>query len=371
MTTLKKSLYGQSLPVQKRLYNIIFIFGITVGLLGTATCFFLNTPKQALFISIGMTVLFLIFWIAGILKPKYAGNYIICSIAILNFIILPALYLTGGSIDGGISVYVAMGLALTLFFIEEKKGRILCLVEVIYDAIVYYLSYLYRESVYRITELPQGPQFRKFSFWVTGTNVLIATFGVCILSIIVFNLFREEANLVESSMKQLSRLAQTDSLTGLYSRRFLYDYLTSVTAKSKDSFKPFSIILIDIDDFKLVNDAYGHPTGDKVLKELACIIRSCINPGDTASRYGGEEFIIALPEVTQSDAIKKADEIRKKTEEHVFNTETGEKIQLTVSAGIAEYNCSLTVESFIALADRHMYMAKKNGKNRVYGGSSK
>nr|WP_276576375.1 GGDEF domain-containing protein [Caldicoprobacter algeriensis] len=168
---------------------------------------------------------------------------------------------------------------------------------------------------------------------------------VC-LGVLVYNLYKE---------------AYTDVLTGLYSRRYFYKRVANNKIKP-----PFSLLLIDIDDFKSVNDTYGHVVGDFVLRQFADILRNNAREDDVIARWGGEEFVMALPETNIDEAFNIADAIRKAVEGHCFCCE-GVTCSITVSIGIASIDERADIddiEQFFVTADKALYKAKEN-KNYI------
>lgn len=165
---------------------------------------------------------------------------------------------------------------------------------------------------------------------------------------------------------ELTRLATTDSLTGLNNHRVFQERLNEEISRTERYSKVLSLIMFDIDHFKSFNDTYGHQTGDKVLKEIGGIINNSIRNVDFPARYGGEEFVIIVPETGCDEAVIIAERIRRRVLEHPFTTETGERVMMTISAGIACYPSDATLkEDFIRKTDQALYFAKNHGRNRV------
>lgn len=160
---------------------------------------------------------------------------------------------------------------------------------------------------------------------------------------------------------EIRRLTEIDRLTQIYNRLKLDSVIKSEMERSKRSNSHFSIILMDIDRFKMVNDHYGHIVGDEVLKEIASIIKSSIRKIDTPGRWGGEEFLIILPESNLEGALNLAEKLRKKIEKHKFS-KVG---NLTSSFGVAEFENGISENELLKRADDGMYEAKKTGRNKV------
>ncbi|SNR77611.1 GGDEF domain-containing protein [Desulfurobacterium atlanticum] len=165
--------------------------------------------------------------------------------------------------------------------------------------------------------------------------------------------------MVYSKLKTASQKALTDALTEAFNRHAL----ENVEKSFKD--RHYSALMIDIDHFKAINDKYGHEAGDRVLKELVRKLRDKIRDNDKIFRYGGEEFVVLLPETSKENAKKLAERIRKHIEETEVEIGEGKKIKVTVSIGVAERKEGETIEDAIKRADEAMYRAKKAGRNRV------
>lgn len=156
---------------------------------------------------------------------------------------------------------------------------------------------------------------------------------------------------------EVRRMVQTDRLTGLYARHYLDDHIGMLQKRDPRG----SLIVVDIDNFKLVNDTYGHQAGDEVLVKISAITRACVREGDIPSRWGGEELAVYLPGATKEQAEQVAERIRRR----VFS-ETNP--QTTVSCGISEWrreDDKISVESLFYRADMALYKAKHEGKNRI------
>lgn len=161
--------------------------------------------------------------------------------------------------------------------------------------------------------------------------------------------------------EEIRRLTEIDSLTQLYNRFKLDAVLKIEMERYGRSGSPFSVIMLDIDDFKKVNDTYGHVVGDKVLVELAAILQKTIRKIDTAGRWGGEEFLIILPESGLKGGYALAEKLRKKIDEHFF-PDAG---HITSSFGVAAAEKGIDGQDLVYRADKAMYQAKKSGKNQV------
>jgi len=165
--------------------------------------------------------------------------------------------------------------------------------------------------------------------------------------------------------EKLERLATFDSLTGLYNRRAILGKLRELINLANRYKEDFSLSMLDIDHFKKVNDRYGHLTGDDVLEKVAALIRGNIRDTDIAGRYGGEEFIIILPQATLSSAWVVAERLRSIIEQAEMKDPAGNVFAITVSQGLAGWERGEDAHSLISRSDEALYKAKEKGRNRV------
>lgn len=172
---------------------------------------------------------------------------------------------------------------------------------------------------------------------------------------------------LRASVKQTIELAVTDPLTGLYNRRYLDNHLNVLFNRSMARGRPLSVLITDIDRFKHVNDTYGHDGGDEVLREFSNRVRSTIRGADLACRYGGEEFVVVMPDTSPEIAAAVAERLRAAIESAPFMLKhSGEALNVTASFGIASRIASvLTPGQLMKHADLALYEAKNTGRNRV------
>jgi diguanylate cyclase (GGDEF)-like protein len=175
---------------------------------------------------------------------------------------------------------------------------------------------------------------------------------------------REQLLAVEQLRAELSELVTRDSLTGLHNRRYLIDALEREVAQARPGVQPLSVVMLDIDHFKRVNDRFGHVVGDEVITATARWITTLIQEGETAARYGGEEFVLVLPGCTAESARRRAEALRELCEVSPVMI-GGEAVTSTISVGVAEFRSSDSPAALIDAADQALYAAKTLGRNRV------
>lgn len=189
------------------------------------------------------------------------------------------------------------------------------------------------------------------------------------LNDLIQQLEQNKAKLSEEK-NTLEVISITDELTGLYNRRYINHELNRLSSLTATLGKNISLLMLDLDHFKQVNDNYGHFVGDKVLKEFALLLNKCSRNSDVVGRFGGEEFVIIVPFVQETIAWEIAERIRQEVESHIFDQENN-KIKITVSIGIASMRPvsqdknQAIVERLITGADNCLYQAKKSGRNKT------
>ena len=174
-------------------------------------------------------------------------------------------------------------------------------------------------------------------------------------------------NDLEESHNQLKLLASQDHMTKLYNRRYFSEISTTILELAIRHQKPLSLMMIDIDKFKKINDTYGHHIGDIVIISLANTLKELSRKSDIVCRFGGEEFLILLPETDIVGADSIAEKIRKSVEETLVDIEEDQRLKYTISTGISEVKIKeeTNLEETIQRADEALYKAKEGGRNRV------
>ena len=214
------------------------------------------------------------------------------------------------------------------------------------------------------------------AFWQTGWFAIVA---LCLAGLLAYGIYRwrvaqlyiqaenlrrqvaERTEELLAKNKELEQLAVTDRLTNLYNRLYLDHALARELALAQRAGEPFSLIMIDVDRFKAINDALGHLTGDQVLKAIADILRARVRATDIAGRWGGEEFLLICPGTSIEGAAEVAETLRKLIEE----SDCRAVARCTASFGIASFRDGDSVTTLVSRADQALYRAKENGRNRV------
>ena len=214
--------------------------------------------------------------------------------------------------------------------------------------------------------------------FITHENMKLLTILTKEFSLVIENTrlverLRKKQLSLEKANREIKLLSRVDSLTGCYNRGYLNEFLPREITRALRYQRPLALAMCDIDNFKNINDTYGHPCGDEVLKKLVQSISEVIRADtDWLARYGGEEFLIVLPETHLKDAHGLAERLRKKISQKAIVTKEDE-MSITASFGVTGFNSSnppgnITPEVLVGMADRYLYEAKKQGRNKVISG---
>jgi diguanylate cyclase len=179
----------------------------------------------------------------------------------------------------------------------------------------------------------------------------------------------EKIRHLEAELVQASELVREDQLTGVLNRRGLDDAFQREISRAERSQSSLSIALLDLDNFKRLNDTYGHQAGDRALVHMIDVVKATVRPHDIIARYGGEEFLILLPDTGIDEAEAVIVRLQRALTKHFF-LNNSEKLLITFSAGVAQLHTGETRESVVDRADEALYDAKRAGKNRVHRAST-
>jgi len=204
------------------------------------------------------------------------------------------------------------------------------------------------------------------SIYIFAIIIGIAVF-VAVIFYRRYMLLQKENRLLKEKEEELRHLATTDFLTQLYNRRYCIETGEKLFQLAKRKNRPMSVILFDIDDFKDVNDTYGHKVGDAVLVSLGIKLSRNSRISDIVCRFGGEEFLILLPDTSTKEALLIAEKLRTLITDIKIKTSSDAYVNVTVSMGIAsiDFMKDWSIEDIIKRADNALYIAKNSGKNKV------
>jgi diguanylate cyclase (GGDEF)-like protein len=222
--------------------------------------------------------------------------------------------------------------------------------------------------LFLLTDKPIAMPHDSYLERVATMLVFILTIGRCMFvgmfsSSMKHSLYQSGQKLKEA-YKRIEELAELDELTGSFNRRCIMRMLDEEIARAGRSASPCSIALIDLDWFKRINDAYGHPTGDEVLRTFAITMFANIRGVDRFGRYGGEEFLLVLPDMAADNAVRALDRLRAIIGDLDWSA-FSPGMKVTISAGVATLRPNENPDTFLARADSALYSAKARGRNRI------
>jgi len=293
-------------------------------------------------------------------KPTDKGHYVYDKISWIKYVPSMNLYVVSSAYVSELEA-VANTLHKKIIFL----GLLILLVSLLFSA--YYLHRLF-SPVCALTktadEIAKGNYSIRASVTTDDEIAKLATnFNTMV------DRLEEQIKTLDEKVKEktekLKKLAITDSLTGLYNRRYFTEIAAEIFELERRENDTLSVIMLDIDKFKKVNDTYGHQAGDMVITRLASVLENMKRESDVVSRYGGEEFILLLPKTSVDGAYILAERIRHEIEEISVTLDDGREIKFTVSLGVAEvdYGEDHTIETVIKRADDALYQAKASGRN--------
>ncbi|MEN6460600.1 MAG: diguanylate cyclase [Syntrophomonas sp.] len=340
--------------LEHRVFNFYCILGLFVSLLTFLIICYLDLPLIA---GISMLVFFvfaLFCWYLSRFRRLFRISTFM-AVSVLIFVLTPGLWiLNSGSTGGGQYYFVFWGLLISSIYRGWRRYTWLVLLFITIGVLMY-IEYTYPFIIVTYDN-------RNARYFDVYTSFILAMLSTTIIFIIYSNGYRNEHEHVKKYAAHMEKIAITDGLTGLYNHTHLYSCLENELKQAESSQSSLSLIMVDSDHFKMLNDTYGHPTGNLVLIKFADIMRSTIRKSDIAGRYGGDEFLIICPNTTLEEAIFTTEKLRKIVETTNFG-ESGQ-IRLTISCGVTTWageNCSMIIEQ----VDQALYAAKRSGRNRL------
>jgi diguanylate cyclase (GGDEF)-like protein len=294
--------------------------------------------------------------------PKIIGGIIIFmstlmfGMAIVNFKLLRLITIA--------VIALIFFIALSLFQVSRETAFIIVILLSVPIGIFFANSHVFSGLVLTILVLTG---YCMASFSILKTNgIIMPTFSPAIAITLTFVLFYCYTRIKHYMGKMhMINLASRDGLTGLMNRRYFNAIIDSeFDGIASHRFKKLSLVMCDIDDFKKLNDTFGHQAGDEVLRRVAKVMKSKCRATDIIARYGGEEFVFVFPGAGIEEISGLVEEIRQSVERETFNFKKQMR-SVTISMGLAQYFRGMKKEELIEKADQALYRAKKEGKNRV------
>ena len=335
----------KEIELKERLTLIFYMAGFGLSVIAIITTFLLGKP---FWVNTPNLLLMLSCLLLPFLYPNNFDKIVKIVLYSVAFVYLPISYYINGGHEGIGILYFLMVVIYFNFFYEGKKlAKVIGSVLTLY-VVVIIMGYIYPELItYHINDTS-----RIIDMIMSFVSISIV---ISLVSNVIFYSYR-----IEKDDKELST---TDQLTEVYNRRYFLDALKSEFDHFELSKIHFYVMMIDLDDFKIVNDTYGHLYGDEILKGVAKAIKSCLREHDIVARYGGEEFSVIISHDTLENGKTIAERIRKAVEDVKYRG----KNNITVSIGIVKNKVNDTLLGIIKRSDDFLYEAKGKGKNRVEG----
>ncbi len=330
---------------------LAFIMGLAQHLAPIATI-------ATLLCSLWMFVLLIV----GIRRPKSLPVCRLILVCGLNFVLLPPAYFACGGLTSGMVLFYLVSLFLTAVLLRGRARIIVFASSLLFLAYSLHFGYYHPDW---IISLSPRQEYEDVIMTFCTTGLALGA-----MTIFILNAYDNERKRNEILVSQLSSLSVHDALSGLYNRRELFrrlDLLYQPPVERKNVIKRDGcyIVMFDIDDFKLLNDTYGHQFGDEVLSTVASKLGEAVVPdnGELAARYGGEEFVCIFYSRSINDAFRRADEARAAIEHLRWKKQPS--LTVTISGGIV--SCEHYAELDVAMhdVDKLLYAAKHSGKNRI------
>ena len=322
-------------------FLVLFIYCIEAFYIG-------NIVRGSLLLSMQLIVAGNYIFLRTTSRYRLSNKITVCMMAFLCFYLI----CSGGQDKTG-PLWILVLPMLSLYVLGLRSGAVVHLISSVIFIVLLFVP---------------GLPVVKVDYSIYFKTRLIGVFAMVSFMSFFYEYSRRRTQLqLQEMAEKFEFYAKTDELTGLMNRRDMLERLENEVARFKRSKDPFSIILSDIDHFKLVNDNYGHDCGDYVLKETAVIMKDALRKQDYVARWGGEEFLIFLPNTGPAGAAVVAETIRHSISEFRFDYQ-GHQFGITMSFGVCSPSDAAETAAFIKMADENLYCAKNNGRNLVITG---
>ncbi len=349
---IRANFFSPKIPLEKRITYAMVICAMIGELFGFVESYLIGLPLISVSLPFLSFLLLIALSIWG-LKTKKTNLFAFISISVSALIIFPLMFFANAGLDGGMPYYFLVAIVCTALALKGKTRLILFLL-----ILAEYSGLFFLHRFCPQTFLPMGPEE---AFVDKLCSMLISSLILFTFSYTVSSQNYHDRNKIQQLSLLYERQANTDELTGLFNRRYFNNFLKLAILTLGDT-GMLHIAMFDIDDFKFVNDKYGHPFGDTVLKQFALILQQTENNGVTTCRYGGEEFLLLIPKKNREEAL----ELVKSVLEATRNTiKLKDDRFVTVSAGFVTCTEEMTYDLLLQEVDKKLYTAKTNGKNKV------
>ncbi len=352
MRTIRSTIFSPKATMQKRICYAMVICASFGELFGFIESYLIGLPPAAYLLPLVSFLLLIALSIWGF-KTKKTNLFATICISVTGLLIFPMMFFANAGLHGGMPYYLLIAIVCSALALRGKT-RIIIFILLLIEYSGLFVTYWYFPRLFTT----MGPEE---AFIDQLCSIIIAACVLFTFSFIVSKQNSHDRHKIEQLSQLYERQANTDDLTGLYNRRYFNNFLKLAILTLGDTGK-LHVAMFDIDDFKFVNDKYGHPFGDVVLRKFAQLIQDTEYSGTTACRYGGEEFLLLIPKKNKEEALALVEEILEKTRTTI---EISKDRYITVSAGFVSCDENMTYDVLLQEVDKKLYTAKKSGKNKV------
>lgn len=343
--------------VYDKICNLMCVCALVAGAFATVSTMTIGLPAVCIILSVVDFIIIIALSLIGFITKKTKLVSFLMTVIVGN-VVIPLMFLTEGGLNGGMPYYLLLSPLCMVFTIRNKFKIPVFIFTLIEYSTLLYVAYKFPQYI-----IPIPNEQAVLSDIIS--NCVVTMLFIFLFSELFSKQFDADRNKIQKLSDMYCHQANTDELTGLFNRRFFNAILNTEVEEinSSDECKKSYIAMLDIDDFKKVNDTYGHQTGDKVLKGLADILISECNSSIVACRYGGEEFMVLIRNTDEDGACGIMQRISNtiKTQLHrgLINT------NITVSCGLLEIKKNVPLNEVLETVDSKLYQAKNTGKDRI------
>ena len=352
MKSIRSTIFSPKATMQKRISYAMVVCASFGELFGFIESYLIGLPKISYLLPLFSFIVLMALSLWGF-KTKKTNLFATLCISITGLIILPLMFFANAGLKGGMAFYLMIAIVCSALALRGKTRFIIF--------ILLLLEYSGLFAVYHFCPKVFTTMGPEEAFIDQLCSMIIASCVLFTFSFIVSKQNSHDRHMIESLSRLYERQANTDELTGLYNRRYFNNFLKLAILTLGDT-GMLHIAMFDIDDFKFVNDKYGHPFGDVILRKFASLLKTTEKNGTTVCRYGGEEFLLLIPKKDKNEALEIVENILNETRTTI---EKKKKKCITVSAGFVTCTAEMTYDVLLEEVDKKLYMAKTSGKNRV------
>lgn len=350
--TIRSTIFSPKATMQKRISYAMVLCASFGELFGFIESYLIGLPPVSYLLPL-FSFIFLMFLSFWGFKTKKTNLFATICITVTGLIIFPMMFFANAGLSGGMPYYLLVAIVCTALALRGKT-RIILFILIMLEYSGLFATYRFHPEFFTTMRYEEAFIDQLCSMIIAGS--VLFTF-----SFIVSKQNSHDRHKIEQLSLLYEKQANTDELTGLFNRRYFNNFLKLAILTLGDT-GSLHIAMFDIDDFKYVNDKFGHPFGDIILRRFANLLRTTEKNGTTACRYGGEEFLLLIPKKNVDEALALVESIIEDTRKQI---EISDGRFITVSAGFITCTEEMTYDVLLQEVDKKLYTAKKTGKNRV------